>query len=292
MRRFLVFPVLCVCALALAGAAPIPADRNEQTMIYDVYAGGIHVLEAKLHIDLSAPGRYGVILAAQTYGFLASLVPWRGTFESYGWITKSGAFRPETHRSYSVSSDETELKEYKYGRDGKFLGLQETETKKGKILRPRKKKNAANDYAIAQGTTDALSAALEVLAQVGRGGACEGAAAIFDGKRSFREIFRQKDSEDLKASAYNVFQGTAVICEVEVKPLKGEWSKKPRGWLSIQEQGRQAGALPSLWAGKLRDDGPAVPAKIRIKTSYGTLMMHLAEYRAGDKILVAKRRKR
>jgi len=141
---------------------------------------------------------------------------------------------------------------------------------------------------LTQGTTDALTAALTALAVVGQGKICEASSEVFDGKRRFKEIFTDAGEERLTATPANVFEGLAAKCQVEITPVAGEWSKKPRGWMAIQDQGRQAGALPLMWAGTLAHGGaPAVPVKVQIKTAYGTLMMQLAEYKGDGKILVA-----
>jgi hypothetical protein len=66
---------------------------------------------------------------------------------------------------------------------------------------------------------------------------------------------------------------------VEIEPISGEWAKKPRGWLSIQEQGRERGTMPTVWLGKFDEDGPAVPVKILVKTAYGALVMHAVGYK-------------
>ena len=279
---------LILCLLSIAAASP--AQAAKQSMFYDVYAGGIHVLEAKLDITMGG-GKYDIALSASTFGFLAKLVPWKGTFESNGWIMKDGTLRPQLHRSEAFAGEEYDLKEYKYSREGKFLSYNEVQTEAGQ---PKKKGNRAKkfDIKVTQGTTDALSATLEVLSKVGAGEKCDGSAEIFDGKRRFREIFTDVGADDLVASSYNVFSGSAAACEIQVEPLAGEWSKKPRGWMSIQDQGRQNGGLPTMWAGTLMDKGPALPVKIRIKTGYGTLMMHMSEYHAGDVALVSKKRQK
>ncbi len=271
-------------------AISFSASAATQTMVYDVYAGGIHVLEATVVIKTAAPGgKYSITLDAKTFGFLAKLVPWKGIFESGGRVKKNNVLSPEYHRSTAWWRDEYERKDYKYGPNGRFLGLSVTE-KKGDEIVKKNQKEKLDTKTLADGTTDALSGTLEVLMKIGVGEKCENKSEIFDGKRRFRQTFSDKGTDDLKNSSYNVFKGPARICEVEVHPVAGAWSKKPRGWMSVQEQGRQSGALPTLWAGIMTENALAAPVKIRIKTTYGTLMMHLAEYRAGDAVMVAQKR--
>jgi hypothetical protein len=256
---------------------PIPA--HAQTMVYSIYAGGLHAVDAQLEID-THKGRYDIMLQAATRGFLSKLVPWRGTFETHGW---SGINRPQTHKSATVDSDGETIKEYRYTKDGGFKDLTVTENGKGKIRK--------TEPELSRGTIDTLTAAMKVLQDVAQGKKCEGQSDIFDGRRRFTQVFHPAADDEIEATSYNAYAGPALVCVVEVIPKGGAWHKKPRGWMSIQEQGRKAGALPTLWVAQLEKGGPAVPVKLQIKTSYGTLMMHLAEYKNGDKMITAERRK-
>lgn len=268
--------------LALMVFKAIPAQAASQTLVYDVYASGIHVLDATIKIDTNK-ANYDVTMQSRTKGFLGALVPWQGLFESRGWAGAKG-YAPELHKAVTVTGkDETETKEYTYTRAGGFQKL--SVQKNGK---PRKEKF---DPALAKGTTDALTATLNVLQAVADGKNCEGSSAIFDGQRRFKQVFVPQGHETLTASRYNVFSGDTAVCTVEVVPDGGAWHKKPRGWLSIQEQGRQKGALPTMWVGKITPGAPAIPVKIRIVTSYGTLFLHLAQYKNDAKVMEADKRK-
>lgn len=276
---------LTVGVSALSGAAHAQGaslGKNIQTMTYEVYAGGINAVRAEFDMQYEPQKQsYKMKLSAWTKGFLGKLAPWNGSFETKGWLLKDGTKQPELHKSVSVWRDEKEVKEYNYAQDGKFLDYHVTE--KGRDYTPEKL-----DQDLTQGTTDALSAALAVMDAVAENGQCEGRSEIFDGKRRYELVFRHESDEELTASRYNVFEGTAARCEVEVMPVAGAWHKKPRGWMSIQEQSRENGSLPVVWLGKITEDGPAVPVKIRVKTDYGTLFMHLVDYKNDQLALAVK----
>lgn len=256
---------------------------NRQQLVFEVYAGGIHAVQAHMDFDLRKKGQYSLFLDAKTRGFLAKLVPWSGTFESHGWRTPKDQFRPRQHKSTAYWKEEIDIKDYRYAKNGKFLSLEVTDEK-------GKNKVKDLDPAVTDGTTDALTAALEIFQNYKKTGSCAGSSEVFDGKRRFKQIFSEVENVKLKANDYNIFAGEASECTVEVVPIAGEWSKKPRGWLSIQEQGRSKGTMPTVWIAKMSKEGPAVPVKIRVKTDYGTLFMHLAEYKSGDQLLVAQER--
>jgi hypothetical protein len=116
---------------------------------------------------------------------------------------------------------------------------------------------------------------------------------ILDEKRRYTQVFKPQEKETISPTDYNVFNGEATICTVEVVPNGGKWHKKPRGWMNVQEQGRRLGQLPKLWTAKLDENSPyGLPVKVLIKTDYGALVIHLAEYRNGDKIRVSNKRKK
>ncbi|HOO81526.1 MAG TPA: DUF3108 domain-containing protein [Alphaproteobacteria bacterium] len=263
-----------------------PASAGEtlrQQLVYEVYAGGIHAVQAHMDIDLSKKNKYSLVLDAKTRGFLGSLIPWEGSFESYGWILKDGKYQPERHQSTATWRNEADIKEYLYNKNGSFKSLRITDEHSAAELREV-------DDEVTNGTVDILSATLQVLDAYNEMETCAGESEIFDGKRRFKQIFRHEEAVTLTESKYNIYGGPAAKCTVEVVPVNGEWHKKPRGWMSIQEQGRAKGTMPTVWIAQVAENGPAVPVKIRVKTAYGTLFMHLAEYKSADTVLIAEKR--
>ncbi len=265
--------------LSAVSALPALADGNLQKMEYDVYAGGFHVVEAHLDTDMRKPGRYALELGARTRGFLGDLAPWHGVFLSNGWRdVKTGKVMPELHQSITTFRDEKEIKTYQYGKDGTFKEYTIKDPENDGSPRP-----VPAEWT--QGTTDALTATLTVMQAIAAGGTCTGSDEVFDGKRRYTLIFKEVKQVELAANNYNVYAGPAMECTVEVKPGAGKWHEKPRGWMSIQEQGRARGTMPTVWFAALQDGGPAVPVKIRVKTDYGALLMHLTAYDYGVKHL-------
>lgn len=262
--------------------APTPAPEQKptgETLTFAVYAGGLHVVQAQIDLRDPAKDRYHVGFSAWTQGFLGALVPWKGTFQTDGWRVKDGE-TPEIYQSSSVWHKKDEIKKFTYAKDGKFVGF--TKSEDGKDTTPKD-----FDKKLADGTTDSLTATLLVMDKVGTGGKCEGSKDVFDGLRRFKLQFHDEGAEDLAKTSYNVYAGPAERCTVEVVPDGGKWYQKPRGWLSIQEQGRQKGSLPAVWMARLNKTGPALPVKIRVVTDYGTLFMHLTKI-AGPQTMAAK----
>lgn len=272
--------------LLIAGfifAAPVSVDaadakKDQQKVQYDVYAGGIHALQANMDVNMATKGRYDLSLSAKTYGLLGSLAPWQGVFETHGWrLAKSN--QPELHQSTATWRDEVEIKKYRYKKDGSFDTYSLKDDENDGSVRPV-------DKELTQGTTDVLTATLDMMLAVANGQKCEGKTEIFDGKRRYKLIFQHKEEVQLEASRWNVYQGPAIQCTARVEPGAGKWHEKPRGWMSIQEQGQKKGTMPTVWFAQVEKGQPAVPVKVRVKTNYGTLFMHMTGYQNGQKNLV------
>jgi hypothetical protein len=274
-RSLLVVSTVIAAALSLPAAASGKIDAPKttmQSMTYEVYAGGIHAVEARLDIeDTPKKDRYHIELYAKTRGFLGKVAPWEGTFLTDGWRMKDGSKKPEMHKSEATWRGSPDVKEYSYTKDGGFQSLKITD-EKGVTNKE------APDATLTKDTTDALTAALDVMKTVASVGKCEGKSDVFDGLRRFSLQFTNGQDVTLTPSSYNMYSGAAVECTVEVVPKGGNWHKKPRGWMSIQEQGRLKGSLPTVWFAAIEKDKPAVPVKVRVNTDYGTLFMHLVRY--------------
>lgn len=266
--------------MVITGNPVFAHDYDLQKMEYEVYAGGIHAVRADMTMDFREKGHYFMEFGAQTRGILGTFVPWSGTFETSGWALPGRARvrLPKKHVSIARWRGEEEIKTYHYDKNEGFKDL--TYLYKGK--KPRKH---VPDASLTKDTTDVISAVLQVMEHVSDGTRCEGAHEIFDGKRRFNLVFHHKGYVALKKTRYNAYEGPAIECVVEVKPMAGAWYKKPRGWLSIQEQGRSLGTMPTIWMAQVAKNAVVVPVRLRVKTTYGTLFMHMTKYESGDTFL-------
>lgn len=257
--------------LLTVGLWSAPVSAAGYTATYDVYAGRIHALQARMTYTETG-GRYTIDLSSETYGLLWHIIPWHAEFKTGGWVLKD-RYQPDSHVSDTTANDQHEVNTYKYDKSGKFLGF--TQIVDGKDVT---KKDL--DPSIMAGTTDMLSANFNVMRALANGKGCPREEMIFDSERSYRLMFRQKSNDTLKPNKYSSFSGDTQACEAEVKPEGGKWHKKPRGWLKIQEQGREQGALPKVWYAAILKEksAPDVPVKIVIKTNYGSFVARLASF--------------
>lgn len=260
---------LVVLAMPIFVGAARAADTSHR-LTYQVYAGGVHVIAADLDLSLK-PKSYQADLTAQTRGFLGKLVPWRGSFITQGRGDHAHLV-PTTHRSVSTWKGKDDTAVYQYDARGAFKSLKLTDD--GVDKTPKK-----IDPALTRDTVDILTATLRMMQSADAAKACAGKSDVFDSRRRFTLTFAPQGVETLQKSKRTAYAGPAYKCTVEVTPKGGAWKKKPRGWLSIQEQGRKKGTLPTMWVAHVRDDLPPVPVRIMMKTDYGTLFMHLSDVR-------------
>lgn len=279
----LLSPVQSRAAEANATVPAAKVKTTNQTMNYDVYAGGFHVVSADLAVDLARQNKYLLRLAAYTHGMLGKLAPWKGIFQTDGWYDSKQSFpQPQLHFSDTTWRDEQEVTQFHYNKDGSF--------KEYRVRNEKEDGPKPPEEGLANDSTDVLSSTLKVMNEIAAGGKCQGKDKIFDGARSYNLVFHEQERVTLEATKYNVYAGPATECTVEVKPIAGKWHSKPRGWMSIQEQGRERGTMPTIWFAQMAEGEPAVPVKIRVKTEYGTLFMHLTGYQgAGKSLKLAQR---
>ena len=267
MKSLFIWTSIFLVGFAATAGAEVPKASHTSVLTYDVYAGGIHAMNAQLTVR-KEPTKYEVSLVAATQGLLKKIADWSGKFQSKGNIA-AGKTYPLMHQSASVWKGSTQSKTFQYDGKGKFLSYKMAE---GGV----DKTPTDVDLTLATGTTDTLSSTMRLMMAIPKEKVCSGKELVFDGDRNFRLIYKDTQVETLAKTDFNIYSGQAISCSVEVLPEKGKWRKKPRGWLSIQEQGRKQGALPTVWFGALKGQPDIyVPVKIRIQTDFGTLFMHL-----------------
>jgi len=267
MRQF-----IGLIAALLVGVLPLNADAKEtQKIAYSIYTGGLKTLSADLEITKESAQDYHLLMNARTDGLVKVFKRWNGTMETEGRLNGNGDPLPATHESVSVWPDNTQIKKFSWSGKGELKDLyieeEGTTTHLDDI-----------DRSMAQDSVDIMSAALAIMRSAAQDGSCGGQTEVFDGKRRFLLSAIDKGRETLKSSRYNSFSGEALRCEIRIVPQEGNWHEKLRGWMSIQEQGQEAGAAPTVWLAQLEEGAPAVPVKISAKTSYGTFLMHLQQY--------------
>ena len=272
-----------ICAVFAAAIAFIPlaaqagyekaslryeVDEPEKLGLkYDVYAGGFKALNAELIMDLD-PKAYDMALKAQTQGMIGSLFPWEASYATSGHA-EDGTPLPSLHTSRSSWKKDEKVTEMQYGPQGTLLKTTTREDNKTKV-----KKDFEPD--MTKDAVDMLTGALQMMQHTGMTDKCEGSFPVFDGKRRFDIQLSDDGKETIAKSKYSSFKGEALRCTLKVKPVAGFKKKdQNRGWLAVQNHTEERNKLPTIWFAKLEENGPMVPVRMEIASSYGSVVAHL-----------------
>ncbi len=263
MRNVIFFLVAVLCSN--------PSFAESYAAKYDVYAGGIHALQARLGYRETSKS-YDVSIASETYGILDKIVPWHATLETKGQILK-GKMLPLSHKADTTTRKKHEINSYAYDRKGQLHSFSQVVNGKDETL-------SDLDPAIYKDTIDVMTSIFSLIGQVEAGKGCSAQPMVFDSERSYRLIFKDGPKENLKANKYSSFSGEAVGCTFEVQPEGGKWHKKPRGWMKIQDQAKKSGQMPVIYFANLSKTNRPLYAPVRtvIKTNIGTFIAHMTSF--------------
>lgn len=251
----------------IAAALPAPAQAQAQApgvnASYGLYTGGARMIDVDTHIDLS-PNTYVISTNAATRGLFARLLPWQGNFKTTG----AKNFQPKSH-DYTVNwRKDSETLSFAYAPAGTLKSVTEIKSGTGTDKTP-------DDMSIAAGTRDLLSTIALLLSHFEKTGDCTLDTLTFDGKRSLTVQTRNAGQTTLNNPALSTYTGAATGCSVKIIPQKGDWPKKPRGWLRIQQMGESDNRLPVIWLAKPDGAPHPIPVRIDIFTKYGNVIAHL-----------------
>jgi hypothetical protein len=248
----------------LGGVATLivsPAGAAEPVRLgYEIYAGGFHVLDASIVLDIGREG-YTVEVRAQTQGVLGTLFPWQTLARSDGKL-RAGEAEPRTHRQTGKWRGQDRAVSLYYDGSGSVLA----------DVRPPDDPDEREPVPpeLVPGTTDPLSAVLSVAGAVALGQGCSGTVPVFDGRRRYDLTFQAMGSRNLPPNRYSVFSGPAVQCQVTSKVLAGNW-RKSGGWASDDEKKKPV----SLLLAPVVEGMPPVPVRLEGQSRFGEVIMHL-----------------
>ncbi|MDY0009508.1 MAG: DUF3108 domain-containing protein, partial [Bdellovibrionales bacterium] len=236
-------------------------------LTYDVYAGGFKALSALLDMDLD-PKAYDLSLKAKTQGTIGSLFPWEATYATSG-LAKNGSPVPTMHTSRSSWKKDEKVTEMQFSPKGDVLKTTTHENNQTKV-----KKDF--DPALTTDAVDMLTGALQMFQHTGQTSKCEGSFPVFDGKRRFNITLHDDGVETLAKSKYSAYRGDTLRCTLKVEPVAGfKKDDAKRGWMAVQNHTEARKKPPTIWMAQLEENGPRVPVRMEIASSYGSVVAHL-----------------
>jgi len=258
---FLAALAFAVPALAakLPEPKPITADVAAH---YEVYGGGLHLLDADLNIKVD-PKKYDARLTARTRGTIGDLFPWWDDVHSSGNVRMH---EMQTMQHVSANSWLGKERSVTLIYDGKGGFLK-------KVVAPAPGEENRDEVApeLTQNTMDLMSAALTLLQRVTQGESCNQTIAVYDGRRRFNLKFYEIQFERLPVSRIGIFRGAARRCDMTIERVAGFWKKYQTEWT---EDG-DAKLKLSFWLATIAPGGPEIPVLARTYGDFGTVFIHL-----------------
>lgn len=257
--------LIVVFMMSFAGVA----KADSYNLGYDIYAGGFEAVHANYFLSETDKKNMKVEVRAETDGFIGRLFPWQGQYITIGQF-EGERFIPAKHTSTSVWRDNPKQKElvFENGEIKSYIERYKDAEREKDDLKPNLVENAV----------DMLSAVMIAIKQVENTGQCNTAATAFDGKRKFNIQLTNSVPDTISSPEYSVYNGPALKCTLSVLPLEG-FSKddQNKGWLAIQNHTAERGKLPEIWFAPLKDNGPLLPVRMEIASSYGSVVAHLTD---------------
>ncbi|MEQ9487637.1 MAG: DUF3108 domain-containing protein [Alphaproteobacteria bacterium] len=254
-------------ATQTSDSAAKPHDPERIDLVYAVYAGGFHVLDAQAY-QVRDGNRYHIGAGARTEGFLSWLFDWEGKASSTGHLDNTTRAVPVRHENWGLYNGSERLTAVDYNGSGTVASVvREPEPNWDKYF-------ALPDDA-AVGTIDPLSVVAQVLAFVDSGGNCNGEHSVFDGKRRYELYTTDKGREVIPANDYSIYHGPALKCRIDYKMLGGNRKE-------VSDVARSA-RNHDIWLATVLEDTSPLPVRVQVETSFGIIVGHLTEVRQGDR---------
>jgi hypothetical protein len=273
----------CVGLLTLGLAQPAlavaPLDAAKATAFapmkarYEIYVGGVHLLDAEAVVDFGVRV-YHMSASAQTIGLWHKLFPWETKVTSVGEHQNS-AIQPSRHSAFSAWKYKPQTLLLSYDAAGK-VSIDPASTDA-----PEPQDRLSDEQV--NPTLDPLSGVLQLLSSFHQGGTCDGQVAIFDGKRRFDLIAKDKGAVTLRANEIMSYAGPAQRCDVHFELLGGKPKDMESRTFWMADKGKENRPPFTVWLAKLRPDLPPIPVKAETSSPFGYVMVYLKSWQASDR---------
>jgi hypothetical protein len=263
MRFFLFSLVLSLLASGSVPTLAAPAAIKTQVEAkYQIYGGGMHLIDAELKIDVDKKN-YDSQLTARTTGIIGRLFEWWNNVSSKGNV-HNRQMQPLEHISENSWLGDRRSVTLVYDGKGGFK-------KKASYPAPTSENREEVTDELTRNTQDVMSAALTLLQRVTQGENCNQTIAVYDGRRRFNLKFYEVQFEKLPTIRYGIYEGAARRCDMTIERVAGFWKKYQTEWT---EDG-DAKMRVTFWLAPITPGGPEVPVRARTYGDFGTVFVHL-----------------
>lgn len=268
-------------ALMIAGmlvpsvALAVPLDNLGMRPIateYEIYVGGVHLLHAEAHADLTAK-TYRMAAKAQTIGIWDDWFPWETTVESVG-KNKDGTMQPKHYKTTSSWKHKPQLLMLDYKDDGGVVYAKESTDA------PEPTERLGDD--VVGKTLDPLSGILQLLAHYTIKDDCSATTAVFDGKRRFDLTTEDLGPVMLHPEEDVMYSGAARKCALRFNLIAGKPKDMESRKFWVADKGKDNRPPFIIWMAKLRPDLPPMPVMAETSSPFGAVMVHLTKWQIED----------
>lgn len=273
MHRF-----LPIAAAAVLAAGPAVAADTSARMTYDVYVGGVRMLEVSSGVSLAAD-RYDVDLSAHVVGIAAAFSDWRSNVQSSGALDGARA-RPARNVVERINGDDARTTTIT------FLGGGRMDVE----IVPSKKPKREQTIPPAQlvHAVDPLSGVVSILQALHIGAAaCQGQVPVFDGRRLYRADLTDGGTVMLQKAEQGMYGGEAQRCTLSLTPMVGDFNfgderrtTKPTEYFQRSSKAPDQRVVET-WLASPGAGLPAVPVRIQSESPWGRVIVHLRAMQVG-----------
>lgn len=248
-RLPVIFAALLVAAAARPAAALAPSGTREIEFGYDLRALGLNVARIEATVVLDRAG-YRATLAYHTVGLYGFLLPAQSIAHARGSWDGNGV-EPQQYTSAARLRGKRRRVFIEY-QDGNPDVRTLTPSMPGRWQKV--------PPALQAHTIDTLSAAILLIHDVARTGACDAAARTFDGRRLTEVQARTAGEQKLPAASGSPYRGSALRCDFVGRQLAG-FENGDTAFAHRPHHG-------TAWLARVLPGVPALPVRISFATHW------------------------
>lgn len=273
MYRFL--PIAAAAAVLAAGPA-MAADAARMT--YDVYVGGMRMLEVTSGLSLGRD-RYDIDLSAHVVGVAATFSDWRSNVQSSGGLD-GPQVRPARNVVERINGDDARTTTIT------FLGGGRMDVEIVPSKKPKREQTIPPEHLVH--AVDPLSGVVSILQALHVGAAaCKGQVPVFDGRRLYRADMTDGGTVMLQKSDLGMYGGETQHCTMTLTPMVGDFNfgderrtTKPTEYFQRSSRAPDERVIET-WLASPGGGLPAVPVRIQSESPWGRVIVHLRAVAAG-----------
>ncbi|WP_395675933.1 DUF3108 domain-containing protein [Inquilinus sp.] len=268
-------PIAAAAAVLAAGPA-MAADAARMT--YDVYVGGLRMLEVTSGLSLGRD-RYDIALSAHVVGVAATFSDWRSNVQSSGGLD-GPQVRPARNVVERINGDDARTTTIT------FLGGGRMDVEIVPSKKPKRDQTIPPEHLVH--AVDPLSGVVSILQALHVGAAaCQGQVPVFDGRRLYRADITDGGAVMLQKSDLGMYGGETQHCTLKLTPMVGDFNfgderrtTKPTEYFQRSSRAPDERVIET-WLASPGGGLPAVPVRIESESPWGRVIVHLRAVAAG-----------